>query len=104
MKKVSLLTQQIFQFLNLNAEYAVLRNYEGLPSHNSSRDIDIIIEKNVFKTLEKKIVELIEKNNFHIITLYKSEKIITYVCAFVSRGKTDIVQFDFFLILQFLDF
>ena len=29
MKKVSLLTQQIFQFLNLKAEYAVLRNYEG---------------------------------------------------------------------------
>ena len=68
-----------------------------LPSHNSSRDIDIIIEKNVFKTLEKKIVELIEKNNFHIITLYKSEKIITYVCAFgFQEVKTDIVQFDFF--------
>ena len=31
-----------FEYLNKNGEYAVLRNFEGLPAHNNSRDIDII--------------------------------------------------------------
>ena len=96
MKRLSQLTAEVFQSLNENAVYAVLRNYNGLPYNNPSRDIDILIEKEEFLKLEKQIVEVIEKNNFSIITLYKSEKVITYVCAFVSRGKTEIVQFDFF--------
>ena len=33
----------IFSFLNENVEYAVLRNYDGLPTKNKSRDIDIVI-------------------------------------------------------------
>ena len=33
---------RVLGFLNGGAEYAVLRNYEGLPDRNESRDIDII--------------------------------------------------------------
>ena len=33
---------RVFALLNERAEYAVLRNYEGLPDRNESRDIDII--------------------------------------------------------------
>jgi len=96
MNKSSQLTAEVFQYLNENAAYAVLRNYNGLPYNNPSRDIDILIEKEEFLKLEKHVVRVIEKNDFNIITLYKSEKIITYVCAFVFGGKTDLVQFDFF--------
>ena len=94
--RLSQLTTEVFQLLNQNSQYAVLRNYSGLPGNNPSRDIDILIEKVEFLRLEKQIVEVIEKNYFYIITLYKSEKIVTYVCASVSGGKADLVQFDFF--------
>ena len=32
--------KNIISLLNKKADYAVLRNYEGLPDHNKSRDID----------------------------------------------------------------
>ena len=33
----------VINLLNEKADYAVLRNFEGLPDKNKSRDIDIII-------------------------------------------------------------
>ena len=39
----------LFGHLNENCEYAVLRNFEGLPDRNDSRDIDIIIERQTYK-------------------------------------------------------
>lgn len=43
----------IFSFLNENVEYAVLRNYDGLPTKNKSRDIDILIDRNSFSKIKK---------------------------------------------------
>ena len=43
----------IFSFLNENVEYAVLRNYDGLPIKNQSRDIDILIDRNSFSKIKK---------------------------------------------------
>jgi thymidylate kinase len=96
MSTSSQLTSKLFEFLNTTANYAVLRNYEGLPLNNSSRDIDILLEKKEFLKIERKIVNLIIASEFKVTTLYRSEKIITYVCAQVSSGKIDLVQFDFF--------
>ena len=53
----------IFSFLNENVEYAVLRNYDGLPTKNKSRDIDILIDRNSFSKIKKDLVKLIEKSN-----------------------------------------
>ncbi|MDB4225826.1 hypothetical protein N9800_01065 [bacterium] len=92
----SKLTYNIFEFLNTTANYAVLRNYEGLPLNNSSRDIDILLEKKEFLKIERKIVNLITASKFKVTTLYRSEKIITYVCAKAVNGEVDLVQFDFF--------
>ena len=36
----------IFDFLNTETEYAVLRNFEGLPHHNNSRDIEPLRKMN----------------------------------------------------------
>ena len=33
----------LFNYLNQQTRYALLRNFEGLPEHNDSRDIDIAI-------------------------------------------------------------
>ena len=91
-----ILTSKVFNFLNSNAIYAVLRNYEGLPEMNISRDIDILIEKKQYDKIEQKLIDLIISQSFKIISLYRSEKVITLVCAKLYDSKIDLVQFDFF--------
>lgn len=90
------LTSQVFDYLNANIDYAVLRNYEGLPEKNTSRDIDILVTRTAFLKKEKDIVNVIIACGFKIITLYRSEKLFTYVCAHASNGVAELVQFDFF--------
>lgn len=86
-----------FDYLNKNYEYAVLRNFEGLPAHNNSRDIDIIIEPTTYRFLKSKLITLIEQEGWKIITYLNSDRLITWVCACVdSNSRTEIVQFDFF--------
>ena len=63
--------KQIIEFLNENADYAVLRNFEGLPDRNNSRDIDIIITRKSYKTIKKSLVELIDSSGWKIITHLK---------------------------------
>lgn len=87
----------IIGFLNKKADYAVLRNFEGLPDNNKSRDIDIIITKKSYKTIKQELVELIDKSGWRIITYLYSDRLITYVCARQERSKTEIVQWDFFI-------
>lgn len=86
-----------FDYLNKNSEYAVLRNFEGLPVHNNSRDIDIIIESTTYRRLKSNLISLIEQEGWKIITYLNSDRLITWVCACVdSNSRTEIVQFDFF--------
>ncbi len=86
-----------FNFLNKNGEYAVLRNFEGLPAHNNSRDIDIVIEPSTYRRLKSDLIELIEKEGWKIVTYLNSDRLITWVCACVDGdSRTEIVQFDFF--------
>jgi thymidylate kinase len=87
----------LFDFLNSEANYAVLRNYEGLPLKNNSRDIDIAIEKRTFLNIRSKLVELIEKSEWKIITYLNSDRLITWVCGIVHEDKSlEIIQLDFF--------
>ena len=88
--------KEIIGFLNDNADYAVLRNFEGLPDKNTSRDIDIIITRDSYKKIRPVLVELIDRSGWKIITYLNSDRLITYVCATTSEEKTEIVQWDFF--------
>ena len=90
------LTAKIFEFLNTNIDYVVLRNYEGLPFENISRDIDILVAKKEFKHFEKSFIKIIVSSGFKVTTKYKSDKIVTYVIANCYENKLDLVQFDFF--------
>ena len=54
---------QLFELLNQNFPYAVLRNHDGLPETCDSRDIDILIERKDLKTLKKTLVALAEKTS-----------------------------------------
>ena len=88
--------KQIIEFLNANADYAVLRNFEGLPDRNNSRDIDIIITRKSYKRMKRALVELIDRSGWKIITYLYSDRLISYVCATTTEEKTEIVQWDFF--------
>lgn len=86
----------VFGFLNEKADYAVLRNFEGLPDKNIARDIDIIITRKSYKAIKKSLVELIDKSGWKIVTYLHSDRLITFVCATTTEEATDIVQWDFF--------
>lgn len=88
----------VIEFLNRHADYAVLRNYEGLPDKNASRDIDIIITAESLRSIKKNLIDLIDKSGWKIINYLNSDRLITYVCAHIdANGKADLVQWDFFI-------
>ncbi len=87
----------MFGFLNERAEYAVLRNYQGLPDDNCSRDIDIIISKWCFREIKRELVECLCQEGWRIVTYLNSDRLITFVCAKNVGNETEIVQWDFFL-------
>ena len=92
-----MLVREIFEHLNKNAEYAVLRNFEGLPEKNNSRDIDIIITRKSYKKIKKALVELIDRSGWKIITYLNSDRVVTWVCGCIdSDSNVEIIQLDFF--------
>ena len=79
--------KDVIGFLNANADYAVLRNFEGLPENNNSRDIDIIITRKSYRRMKRSLVELIDRSGWKIITYLNSDRLISYVCATTSDWK-----------------
>ena len=88
---------QVIGLLNNKAEYAVLRNFEGLPDKNKSRDIDIIITKHSYRSIKKELVELIDSTGWKIVTYLYSDRLITYVCGKQCGDTIELVQWDFFV-------
>lgn len=54
----------VIGLLNDNADYAVLRNFEGLPDNNKSRDIDIIITRKSYVALKSELLKLIDSSGW----------------------------------------
>ena len=66
--------KMLFGFLNSEVKYAVLRNFESLPYRNDSRDIDIAIEKVDLKRIQLRLIALIEKCGWSIVTYLNSDR------------------------------
>lgn len=90
------LIRKVIGFLNENASYAVMRNFDGLPFSNNARDIDIIIDKKHFKKIKKELIGIIDKEGWKIINYLNSDRLITFVCARNDGNETSIIQWDFF--------
>jgi len=95
-KQLPTVVPAIFKYLNTNTTYAVLRNAEGLPYHNKSRDIDILIPRRQYEAAKKDLAKIITNSDFKIISFFESERICTFVCGKVDATTVDLVQFDFF--------
>lgn len=90
------LISKVINFLNDNADYAVMRNFDRLPFSNNARDIDIIIDKKDFKKIKKDVIGIIEREGWKIINYLNSDRLITFVCARNDGNETSIIQWDFF--------
>ena len=89
--------KMLFGFLNSEVKYAVLRNFESLPYRNDSRDIDIAIEKVDLKRIQLRLIALIEKCGWSIVTYLNSDRLVTWVCGIVQEdNRVELVQLDFF--------
>ncbi|MCD7763654.1 MAG: hypothetical protein LUI14_10765 [Lachnospiraceae bacterium] len=91
--------KDVFSMLNSNYNYAVLRNWEGLPDRCSSRDIDIILDRKSYKCVEKDIIEIAKKNTMMLIQRFKSERFNTLI--FANAKRHEIIQLDFFFHCSF---
>jgi len=91
------LINRIIAFLNEYTLYAVLRNFEGLPDDNESRDIDIIILPEDFRKHQLSIVKLIADSGWKIVSYRNNGRLITFVCSLIHRNDVEIIQLDFFL-------
>lgn len=87
----------IIDCLNQSAEYAVLRNYAGLPDVNHNRDIDIIISAKSFQAIRKALVNAIVATGWKILTYLHSDRLVTFVCGIQEENNTELVQWDFFM-------
>lgn len=87
----------LFDYLNQNTRYALLRNFEGLPERNDSRDIDMAISHQDYICHRKALVHLVEDAGWKIVTYLNSDRLVTWVCGTINeQGATDLVQLDFF--------
>lgn len=91
------LTNSVLHYLNENVKYALLRNYEGLPFNNDSRDIDIIIEKKELRKHQTAILNLIMESGWKIVNYLNNGRLITFVCGIIHKNKVELLQWDFFL-------
>lgn len=91
------LLSQLFGLLNEAVDYVVLRNYEGLPEHNHSRDIDIAIRKKDYKRIKAALIDLVNATGWKIVTYLNSDRLVTWVVGKVDAADaTELVQLDFF--------
>tara|TARA_B100001094_G_C18195160_1_gene810285 strand:+ start:3422 stop:4732 length:1311 start_codon:yes stop_codon:yes gene_type:complete len=93
-----LFLQDVFNLLNKKTNYAVLRSFDGLPEDFKSRDIDIMIDRNDFKSFLTEFLSIINEHNYKIIKLKKTYKMYIFVLSYVNLDTNfiDIIQFDFF--------
>lgn len=93
------LVKKVFLMLENNSfQYAVLRNYEGLPNTNRSRDIDILIKSEDYPKIRIMMRDLFVQESYSIVSFFESERLRTFICGKVCNTEyVEIIQFDFFV-------
>ncbi len=84
------------QFFNENSLYALLRNYDSLPSENSSRDIDIIISRREYKRCRTELLNVLTQCGWRILSYLDNGRLITFVTAQIKDNEVNLVQWDLF--------
>jgi thymidylate kinase len=75
-----------------NIKYFVLRNFEGLPEHNSSKDIDIIIEPGSYKRVSTILFAILKENNISNLKVVQYERV--HCCYGIDPDKDFSIHID----------
>ena len=94
MKTEEHLLNRIIDFLNESSNYAILRNYQDIPKQ-TSRDIDIIIERTDFYSIRKPLVNILYEFGYQVLMYYKGGEMHSFVFASYKKGETFLLSFDF---------
>lgn len=65
-----ILSSFLLKLKNNNIRYIILRNFEGLPEHNDSKDVDIIIAPGSYKTASKLLLATFREqkvSNYYVV-------------------------------------
>ncbi len=91
---------RFFALLNEKYKYAVLRNYDDLPNDVDSHDIDLLVDINEFYALKQDVFLLIQKYEYKILLVNKTEKMATIVIGKIIGNQLEYLFLDFFLNLS----
>jgi thymidylate kinase len=81
----------LFTFLDKKKiRYCILRNYENFPNSNSSKDIDILIDKRNLKKINNFLFR-----NFNVTTINERKSVFTYFLSDINDNKKKALQVDF---------
>ena len=86
----------IFEYLNKNCNYAVLRSYENLPQSYNSHDIDMIINESEYDSIKSTIYNIAQKNDYLLLQYYRDERFATLFFQKIKDDSTDLIELDFF--------
>ena len=74
-KHEDILTNMIKQFNKKRIRYFILRNYEGLPQRNASKDVDIIIEPGSYKIASDILYSVFKESGVVSYRIIKYERV-----------------------------
>lgn len=84
--------KQLFELLNEQHSYAVLRNHDGLPEYCSSRDIDILILRKDLRKIKQILSQLAKANDCREFYHFQDHQFYT---AVFFDSEMESVQLDF---------
>lgn len=87
-----ILKSTLESFEKAQIRYFILRNYEGLPENNTSKDVDIIIEPRKFKLAKKIFVAVLKDNN--ISNYYQMDFERAHCCFGIDVEKDFAIHLD----------
>ena len=89
----SILANTLYKLEEAKIKYFILRNYEGLPENNNSKDVDIIIEPGKFKDVQELFIEVLRANN--ISNYYQMDFERAHCCFGIDVEKKFAIHLDF---------
>lgn len=99
LKKQHFLTS-IFNLLNKNSQYAILRNYDNLPD-DPGRDIDVLIDKRDFKNIISEFISTAEKYGYKLFLADRRQYMYFIVFGRIGHSNhVDLISFDFIFTLH----
>ncbi len=77
---------EVFELLNSETHYALLRNYELLPAKLDSRDIDILIDKKEYNNVASELMKVLLNHGYRIVMYYRSHRFNTIIVGKQNKG------------------